>query len=80
MAETKKTVEKTEERVPLLIPMDPNPKAPKEVFISVNFENFIIKKGETVLVPPEVKEVYENSIKAVYEASEYVEANGVKEA
>lgn len=82
MAETKaKTVELTTvpERVPLKLPLDPDPKAPKEEFFSVNGKNYLIKKGVTVLVPPEVKEVWDNAEEQRLKAYEYVDEKSLRE-
>lgn len=68
---TSKAVKKEETLVPLLIPLSNNPKDPTEEFISVNFKNYLVKKGTTVMVPPEVKAVYDASIRAQAEAAMY---------
>lgn len=76
MAETKKTataVEATPERVPMRIELDPDPKAPREEFFSVNGKNYLIKKGVTVLVPPEVKEVWDNAQEQRAKSMAYVD-------
>ena len=45
--------------------------APKQEFFSVNFKNYIIKRGEYVEVPEELAEVIENGEKAEEAAWEY---------
>lgn len=66
-------------RVPLFIPESEDIKAPKEEFISVNGKNYIVQKGVTVLVPPEVKEVWDNAQDAIKERNRYAEARKVRE-
>lgn len=41
----------------LLVPLDPNG-ASGSVFLCVNGRNMLVKRGETVQVPPEFAEVY----------------------
>lgn len=68
MAEAKKN---TEELVPLRIPRIPDPKADQDVFISVNFENIIVRRGEEVMVKPKFKKAWEESVRAEEEAIDY---------
>lgn len=68
MAEAKKN---TEELVPLRIDRIPDPKADQDVFISVNFENIIVRRGETVYVKPMFKRAWEESQRAQYEALDF---------
>lgn len=83
MAEAKKTEQVTEvkkpDKVPILINLDANPNAPTEEFFSVNGKNYIIKKGQTVMVPPEVAEVYYNSQKQMQKNRQYVDSVGLRE-
>ncbi len=44
------------------------------LFVAVNGKRYLIKKGESVHVPPEVAEVIENSRKAERFAEEYIAA------
>lgn len=67
MADTKNK----EELVPLRIDRIPDPKADQDVFISVNFKNIIVRRGETVMVKPEFKRAWEESQKAMYEALDF---------
>lgn len=54
--------------------------APQEEFVSVNFKNYLIKRGVVVEVPEEVAHVIELSEKAKDEQFEFVDNNGVREA
>lgn len=49
-----------------------------QTFISVNGRGYLVKTGETVLVPPEVKEVVENRKAAKKAAENYVEKTALK--
>lgn len=51
----------------------------EEVFISFNFKNYIIKRGQPVKVPRAVKEIWDNSQKAEYEAHVYAKKHAVRE-
>ena len=84
MAEAKKTeqvteVKKADDKVDILIPLESNPNAPSEEFFSVNGKNYIIKKGKTVKVPPEVAEVYYNGQKQLEKNRDYVQSVGLRE-
>lgn len=86
MAETKKTVTAEEakkpaepERVILRLPLDPDPKAPREEFFSVNGKNYVIQKGRDVLVPPEIKEVWENGEEQRRKALAYTDEKMLRE-
>lgn len=82
MAETKKaeTAVKAEpERVEMRIHLDNDPNSPKEEFFSVNGKNYIIQKGVTVFVPPEVKEVYENRLMQEAKTRSYTESKMLNE-
>lgn len=48
-----------------------NDKYSNDVFVSVNGNNFLIKRGETVTVPRYIKEVLENSEQQARRAEEY---------
>ena len=67
MADTKNK----EELVPLRIDRIPDPKADQDVFISVNFKNIIVRRGETVMVKPAFKKAWEESQRAMYEALDF---------
>lgn len=50
-----------EELVELLIPINPGSKV-NQSYLCVNGKNMIVKHGVKVMVPPEFKEVYDNSV------------------
>ena len=74
---TKKAVDnattKKEKRVTVRLPRLPGQNANQEEFFSVNGKNYIIKRGETVVLPEEVAEVIRNAEKAEEYAMNYVE-------
>ncbi len=53
--------------------------ARQEEFFSVNFKNYIIKRGEKVEVPLELAEAIENGQIAEDAAVEYAQAKAVRE-
>lgn len=77
MAETKKN---TPERVQVKLPRLPGGNENQEEFYSVNFKNYIIKRGEYVEVPVELKEVIDNGEKASDAAYRYAEEKALREA
>ncbi|MBR1731362.1 MAG: hypothetical protein IJ725_02875 [Ruminococcus sp.] len=66
MAEKKNPKTGTKELVDTLIPDDEFAVANNEhqIFVSVNFKNYLVESGGMVKVPPEVKEVIDNSVAA----------------
>lgn len=76
MAEAKQNKKTTR---PYRIPLDKNPKASQEVFVSVNFKNYIIKRGVTVELPEEVIRVLEDAENAELEALQYSEEQIAKQ-
>lgn len=60
MATAKKEKE-VDNRVPVYLEYDKN--NTEDVTVIVNGKAYLIKRGETVMVPPEVKEVVDNSRK-----------------
>lgn len=74
MAETKQN-KATDDRVAIRLPRNKEQGATQDEFYSVNFKNYIIKRGETVLVPKGVAVLIEQNRKAEDAAFEYVEAN-----
>ncbi len=64
MAENKKDetkqAETKQERVPLFIPPDPNGET-HDVYLCVNGSNMLVRSGETVNVPPEFLEAWQNA-------------------
>ena len=79
MAETtKKANDNAEKRVEVRLPRNLGQNANQDEFFSVNGKNYIIKRGETVVIPEEVAEVIRNSEKAEEYALRYVD--GLKQA
>lgn len=74
MAE-KKNTEATEpiRKATVRLPRLAGQNAIQEEFYSVNFQNYIIKRGETVEVPIEVAELIENNQKAEEDALRYID-------
>ena len=83
MAETtKKTnnnVAKETKRVEVRLPRLGGQNANQDEFFSVNFKNYIIKRGETVEIPEELAEVIRNGEKAEEYAMKYVEEKALRE-
>lgn len=77
MAETtKKTVDNAStkgKRVTVTLPRLHGHNANQEEFFSVNFKNYIIKRGKPVEIPEELAEVIRNAEKAEEYAMTYVE-------
>ena len=74
MAETtKKTTTNNAKRVEINLPRNKGQNANQDEFFSVNFKNYIIKRGEYVEIPEEVAEVISNSNKAEDYAMRYVD-------
>lgn len=60
-------------RVEVRLPRNPGQNANQDEFFSVNGKNYIIKRGETVVIPEEVAEVIRNAEKAEEYAMHYVD-------
>ena len=74
MAETtKNTTNNAKKRVEVRLPRNPGQNANQDEFFSVNGKNYIIKRGETVVIPEEVAEVIRNAEKAEEYAMHYVD-------
>ena len=79
MAET--TTKKTNaKKVEVRLPRNNGQNANQDEFFSVNFKNYIIKRGETVEIPEELAEVIVNADKAEEYAMRYAEEKRVREA
>ena len=73
---TKKTVDNATtkgKKVTVRLPRLPGQNAVQEEFFSVNGKNYIIKRGETVVIPEEVAEVIRNGEKAEEYAMNYAD-------
>lgn len=85
MAETKTTTKTEEvtnknELVEVHLKRIPDPKAPQVEFYSLNFKNYLIRRGETVLVPKELKALIDEQERAENEAMDYINNLVSKEA
>lgn len=73
MAEIKTTNNANAKKVTVRLPRLGGKNAVQEEFFSVNGKNYIIKRGETVEIPPEVEEVIRNGEKAEDYALSYTD-------
>lgn len=78
MADTTKQM-KEAKRVQVRLPRLAGQNANQDEFFSVNFKNYIIKRGTTVEVPEEVAEVIRNNEKSEEYAMEYIEEKTLRE-
>lgn len=77
---TKQAKPKTTGKVSVRLPRNPGQNANQDEFFSVNFKNYIIKRGERVEIPEELAEVIENAEKAEEYALKYAEERAPREA
>lgn len=77
MAENKKA--EKPKKITFTLPMIKDPNASQDEFVSVNFKNYIIKRGKPVTVPYEVYEALQNSEKADEAAMAYAASIPLKE-
>lgn len=80
MAETTKQTNKDAKRVEVRLPRNAGQNANQDEFFSVNFKNYIIKRGETVEIPEALAEVIRNAEKAEEYAMRYADEIAFKEA
>lgn len=81
MAEkTTNKAENASKRVTVRLPRNAGQNAVQDEFFSVNFVNYIIKRGETVEIPEELAEVIRNNEKSEDYAMQYVEEKSLREA
>ena len=78
MAETKKTAE-SPKMVAIKLPRDPDPRHSQQEFYSLNFKNYIIKRGEYVEVPEELAKMIEEQEEALEYANKYSDSVKNKE-
>lgn len=64
MADTTKKQTNNAKRVEVRLPRLGGKNANQEEFFSVNFKNYIVRRGETVEIPEELAEVIQNNEKA----------------
>ena len=67
-------------RVEVRLPMNKGQNADQDEFFSVNFKNYIIRRGETVEIPEELAEVIINAEKADEYAMRYADEKKLREA
>jgi hypothetical protein len=79
MGETTKKTNNNANRVQVRLPRNSGQNANQDEFFSVNFKNYIIKRGETVEIPEEVAEVIRNAEKAEEYAMQYAEEKAMRE-
>lgn len=80
MAETTKQTTKNAKRVEVRLPRNAGQNANQDEFFSVNFKNYIIRRGETVEIPEELAEVIRNAEKAEEYAMRYADEKAFREA
>lgn len=80
MAETKNATKSASKRVTVRLPRNAGQNAIQDEFFSVNFKNYIVKRGETVEIPEELAEVIRNNEKAEDYAMQYAEEKALREA
>ena len=80
MAETTKQNIKDAKRVEVRLPRNAGQNADQDEFFSVNFKNYIIRRGETVEIPEELAEVIRNAEKADEYAMRYADEKAFREA
>ncbi len=80
MADKTKNETNNARRVQVRLPRNGGVNANQDEFFSVNFKNYIIKRGETVEIPEAVAEVIRNAEKAEEYAMKYAEEKAVREA
>ena len=78
--ETKVAETQADQKITVRLPRLQGTNANQDEFFSVNFKNYIVKRGERVEIPQELAEVIENGEKAEEYAIQYAEQNGVREA
>lgn len=79
MADTIKQA-KPSTRVSVRLPRNKGQNAEQDEFFSVNFKNYIIKRGETVEIPEELAEVIRNGEMAEDYALQYADDKKLRQA
>jgi hypothetical protein len=80
MADTTKQKNENAKRVEVRLPRNAGQNANQDEFFSVNFKNYIIKRGETVEIPEELAEVIRNAEKGEEYAMRYADEKAFREA
>lgn len=68
-----------EELVEVTLPILRDANAPQEEFFSLNGKNWLIKRGVPVMIPVALKEVIDNSDKAMEAAYSYAREQALKQ-
>lgn len=79
MAETTKKEVKNANRVEVRLPRNAGQNANQDEFFSVNFKNYIIKRGERVEIPEELAEVIRNNEQAEEYAMRYADEKAFRD-
>lgn len=80
MAGTTKQVKEDVKRVQVRLPRNKGQNANQDEFMSVNFKNYIIIRGETVEIPEALAEVITNAEKAEEYAMQYAEEKAFRDS
>lgn len=80
MAEKTNKTENASKKVTVRLPRNGGQNANQDEFFSVNFVNYIIKRGETVEIPEALAEVIRNNEQAEDYAMQYAEEKALREA
>ena len=80
MADKTKQANTNAKRVSVRLPRNNGQNANQDEFFSVNFKNYIIRRGETVEIPEALAEVIENNDKAEDYAMKFIEENGFRDS
>ena len=73
------TTKKESKKVVVRLPRNSGQNANQDEFFSVNFKNYIIRRGETVEIPEELAEVIRNAEKAEEYALRYSDEKTLRE-
>lgn len=76
MAEKK--TESAKKTATIRLPRNPGQNANQDEFFSVNFKNYMIKRGEYIEVPDEIAALIMDNEQAEDAALRFIEANGMK--
>lgn len=79
MADTTKQNVKDAKRVEVRLPRNAGQNADQDEFFSVNFKNYIIRRGERVEIPEELAEVIRNNEQAEEYAMRYADEKAYKD-
>ena len=79
MADTTKKAKDDAKRVTVRLPRNGGANANQDEFMSVNFKNYIVKRGERVEIPESLAKMIEDNEKAEDFAMKYAEENGLRE-